>query len=188
MIPALHLAFLAFILPAWPAANAWNPTCTSAADPSVWFVFTATDPAATPVPEYDCNGLYYDTTACPMTLGLGKITPTGTDNVGYSTYDLRYLPAGQLVTIVTFLNQPGGGVLYKTPAAVASSYAASTAPPQPEDLLSMYLQQRNKASAATTGVALHLWTCPDILFEVPEELLKPTGLQLIRHTGKIVAH
>ncbi len=179
---------LALSAPALAAANAWTPLCTSSADPSVWFVFSATDPKATPLPDYECSGLFYDTTACPTTLGLGKIRPTGTDAVGYSTYELRYLPAGDLVTIVTFLNQPGGGVLYKTPTVVASSYAASTAPPQPEDLLAMYLQQRNKASAATSGVALHIWTCPDIDFDVPVELLKPTGLQLVRHTGKVAPH
>ena len=182
----LALSYLAIVGPAWPAANAWNPTCTSSADPSVWFVFTATDPKAAPSTDYDCAGLFYESTACPTTLGLGKISPTGTDSVGYSTYDLRYLPAGDLTTIVMFLNQPGGGVLYKTPSVVATSYAASAPPPQPEDLLSMYLQQRNKASAATTGVALHVWTCPDIDFSVPDELLKPTGLVLVRHTGKVV--
>lgn len=181
---ALALLALHSFSPA-DASTAWNPVCTSAADPSVWFVFTSTDPKATPNPDYDCLGLFYDTTTCLSTLGLGKIKQTGTDSSGYSTFELRYLPAGDLVTIVTFLNQPGGGVLYKTPTVVASSPAAAVAPPQPEDLVSMYLQQRNKASAATSGVAMHLWTCPDLPIDVPNELLTPTGLQLILHTGKV---
>ncbi len=185
---SLLAAVLALTPFAFPAANSWGPICASSADPSVWFVFTATDPKATPVPEYECLGLFYDTTACTTTLGLGKIRPLGVDSSGYSTFELRYLPAGDTITIITFLNQNGGGVLYKTPTVVGASPAATVAPPQPEDLMAMYLQQRNKASAATTGVALHMWSCPDILLDVPAELLTPTGLQLIRHVGKITQY
>ena len=182
----LTLSLLALITnPAQAASNAWNPVCSSAADPSVWFVFSATDPKATPLPEYDCKGLFFDTTACPSTLGIGKIRGTGADSVGYSTYELRYLPAGALPTIITFLNQPGGGVLYTAPK-VPSAGAPTNAPPdQPEDLLALFLQQRNKASAATSGVAMHLWTCPDIPFDVADSLLTPTGMQVVRHVGKV---
>lgn len=179
----LTIAALALVsLQAQAASNAWNPVCTSAADPSVWFVFSATDPKAAPLPEYECKGLFFDTTACPTTLGLGKIRPTGTDTAGYATYELRYLPAGGIPTIMGFLNQPGGGVAYAPPRPAPG---AAPAPAQPEELLAAYLQQRNKASAATTGVVLNLWTCPDIALDVPEDLLRPTGLRLVRHEGKV---
>jgi hypothetical protein len=182
----LTLSLLVLITnPAQAASNAWNPVCSSAADPSVWFVFSATDPKATPLPEYDCKGLFFDTTACPSTLGIGKIRGTGTDSAGYSTYELRYLPAGALPTIITFLNQPGGGVLYTAPKVPSAGAPTSAPPAQPEDLLALFLQQRNKASAATSGVAMHLWTCPDIPFDVADSLLTPTGMQLVRHVGKV---
>lgn len=182
----LTLSVLALLYnPVQAASNAWNPVCSSAADPSVWFIFSATDATATPLPEYDCKGLFFDTTACPTTLGLGKIRATGTDTDGYSTYELRYLPAGALTTIITFLNQPGGGVLYSAPKPVAASAGSSQPPAQPEDLLALFMQQRNKASAATSGVTLHLWTCPDIPFDVSESLLAPTGMGLVRHLGKV---
>lgn len=167
------------------AAESWTPTCPVADDPTVWFIFTAA-PDAKPVPDYDCTGLFFDSTiACPQTLGLGKIVAGGTSPGGIPLMELRYLPYGDKTTILKFLQQPGGGVQYKPPAVAATSYAATPPPPTTDELLKMYLMQRNKASAATKNVTLHLWICPEAGLSPPMDAIEPFGMKLQPHMGKL---
>lgn len=162
------------------AASSWSPQCTSKTDPSVWFVFMAAADAK-PVPEFECKGLFIEQMSCTQTLGFGKIKEAAPTPGGLPTYELRYLPSGDLMTIMTFLNGVGGGVAYKPPAQPAASPAATLPPPKPEDLMRGYLNQRNKASAATKGVTLHVWYCPESPFFVPEDAVTPVGMLLQEH-------
>lgn len=163
------------------AASSWSPKCTAKDDPSVWFVFTAA-PDAPPVPDFDCKGLFFESSiSCTQTIGMGKIRATGVNPAGHPTYELRYLPFGDLMKISAFLNSPGGGVEYKPPAVPAASPAATPPPPKPEDLMRGYLTQRNKASAATKNVTLHVWYCPESPFFLPEDVIVPVGMKPEEH-------
>lgn len=176
MLALLSLAF---------AADSWTPTCTAKDDPSVWFVFTAA-PDTKPPPDFDCAGLFFDSSvACPQTLGVGKIRPSGSSPGGIPLLELRYLPYGDKTKLLTFLNQPGGGVQFKPPATAATSPAATPPPPSAGDLLGLYLKQRNKASAATKNVTLHVWICPESGLEPPMDQIEPFGMTLQPHTGKV---
>lgn len=166
------------------AAESWTATCPTKDDPSIWFLFSSAADAP-PVTDYDCFGLFFDSTiACTQTVGVGKIRAGGTSPGGIPLLELRYLPYGDKTGILTFLQQPGGGVLYKPPAVAATSYAATPPPPSAEDLLRMYLMQRNKASAATNNVTLHVWICPDAGLSPPMDAIEPFGMKLVPHMGK----
>lgn len=172
------------LLTAALAADSWNANCPTRDDPSVWFVL-ASAPDAPPLPDYDCKGLFFDSTvACTQTVGVGKIRPSGTSPGGIPLMELRYLPYGDIPTIMTFLSQPGGGVEYKLPPVAATTYAATPPPASPSELLGKYLMQRNKASAATKNVTLHVWTCPDAKFTPPMDAIEPFGMKYQAHTGK----
>lgn len=172
------------------AADSWTATCPTRDDPSVWFVFAAAPlpPEAPPLAsDFDCMGLFFDSTvACPQTVGLGKIRPGDTSPGGIPLLELRYLPYGDSAGIVRFLSQPQGGVLYKLPTIAApTSYAATPPPSTASQLLELYLNQRNKASAATNNVALHVWTCPDAKFVPPVAAIEPYGMKLVQHQGRV---
>ena len=172
------------LLAAALAADSWTATCPTKDDPSVWFIFMSA-PDAAPVPDFDCKGLFFDSTlSCTQTVGMGKIKASGTSPGGIPLLELRYLPYGDATTIRTFLSQPGGGVQYKPPTVVAATPAAQPPPPSAGDLLRMYLMQRNKASAATNNVTLHLWICPEAGLEPPMDAIEPFGMKLQPHIGK----
>jgi hypothetical protein len=178
---------LAQLLSTAQAADSWTATCATANDPSVWFVFTSA-PDAAPLPDYDCKGLFFETAACTQTVGLGKIRPSGASPGGIPLLELRYLPYGDIPTIMGFMSRLDGGVTYKPPAVAATSYAATPPPPGAADLLKAYLLQRNKASAATKNITLHVWSCPDAQFFPPEDAVTPYGMKLVEHIGKAPLH
>lgn len=179
------LALLA-LLPGALAADSWTATCPTKDDPSVWFVFAAA-PDAPPLPDFDCKGLFFDSTvACTQTVGLGKIRPSGTSPGGIPLLELRYLPYGDITGVMGFFSRLDGGVLYKVPpVASPTSYAATPPPSTASELLEQYLTQRNKASAATNNVALHVWTCPDAKFVPPTAAIDPYGMKLVQHVGRV---
>jgi hypothetical protein len=165
------------------AADSWTATCPTPDDPSLWFIFTSA-PDAPPLPDFDCKGLFFETAACTQTVGLGKILPTGRSPGGIPLLELRYLPYGDIPTIMGFLARTDGGVQYKPPVVQAASYAAQPPPPTNAELLGQYLMQRNKASAATKNVTIHIWTCPDAPFTPPNDAITPFGMNVVQHTGK----
>ncbi len=177
------LGLLGLIAPAL-AADSWNATCTAKDDPSVWFVLAAA-PDAPPLPEFECKGLFFDSTlSCTQTVGLGKIRPGATSPGGIPLLELRYLPYGAIPTVVGFLSQPGGGVLYKPPAGPVAATPAAVPPPlNSVELLRFYLEQRAKASAATKNITLHIWSCPDSGFIAPDDAITPYGMKLVEHSG-----
>lgn len=168
------------------AADSWNATCAAKDDPSVWFVFTSAADAP-PLPDYDCKGLFFDSTvSCTQTVGMGKIRPAAEQpGGGTPILELRYLPYGNAQTIVTFLSQPGGGVVHKPPTQAATSPAATPPPLNSVELLSQYLHSRAKASAPTKNITLHVWSCPDSGFIPPTEAISPYGMKLVEHSGRI---
>lgn len=167
------------------AAESWTATCPTKDDPSVWFVLTSA-PDAAPLPDYDCKGLFFDSTvSCTQTVALGKIRPSGQSPGGIPLLELRYLPYGDKATILTFLSQPGGGVLYKPPASTATTPAAQPPPATATDLLRTHLLQRKQASAATKNTTLHVWTCPGVEFTPPTDAIEPFGMKLQQHVGKV---
>jgi len=166
------------------AADSWTATCATKDDPSVWFVLSAA-PDVPPLADYDCKGLFFDSTvSCTQTVGVGKIRPDSASAGGIPLLDLRYLPYGDAQTIRTFLSQPGGGVPYKPPATAFSTPAAAPAPLTATDLLEQYLEQRNKASAATKNITLHIWSCPDAKFTPPVDAIEPYGMKYLLHQGR----
>lgn len=182
-IPRYRLCMILWLIGAALAASSWAPTCTAKDDPSVWFIFTSA-PDAKPVPEFECKGVFFETIPCTQTLGLGKIRQTGITNTGYPSYELRYLPSGDIPKIMGFLTQPDGGVLYKPPVVPSASPAATPPPLKTEELMRGYLQQRNKASGPTQNVTLHVWYCPESAFFVPEDVTKPVNLKVEEHIAK----
>lgn len=172
-----------WILSAALAADAWTATCPTKDDPSVYFIFTAAADAP-PSPDFDCKGLFFEGMSCMQTVGIGKIKANGLSPGGLPVFELRYLPFGDMTSIVAFLNKPDGGVLYKRPPVAATTYAGTPPPPTPTELFKLYLDQRNKASAATKGITLHTWTCPDAQFYPPEESITPFGMTLSEHLGR----
>lgn len=164
-------------------ANAWNATCAARNEASVWFVF-AQAPDLPSSPDFDCKGLFFDNVACAQVIGLGKILSNELSPGGLPLYELRFLPYGDTFTLVNFLNKPDGGVVYKLPPAPKTTYAATPPPASPSELLRLYLTQRNKASAATKNVALHVWTCPEAPFDAPDAVITPVGMTLVEHYGR----
>lgn len=168
------------------AAESWTAPCPTRDDPSMWFVFAAA-PDVPPLTEFDCQGLFFDSTlSCTQTIGIGKVRPNGASPGGSPLVELRYLPYGDKTGIIGFLSRLEGGVLYKPPAAAApTSHTATPAPSTASQLFELYLNQRNKASAATANVALHVWTCPDAPFVPPTAAIEPFGMKLVQHVGKV---
>jgi hypothetical protein len=181
----MHFVLLA-LLSVVHAADSWTAACPTKDDPSVWFVFAAA-PDAPPLPDFDCKGLFFDgTVSCTQAVGLGKIRPSGTSPGGIPLLELRYLPYGDITGIMGFFSRLDGGVLYKAPAvAPPAGYAATPPPSTASQLLELYLTQRNKASAATNNVVLHVWTCPDAKFVPPTAAIDPYGMKLVQHVGRV---
>lgn len=176
----MHLFFSLAI-----AAQAWTATCASRQDSSVWFIFAAppAKPDAPPNPDFDCKGLFFDTVPCPTVVTIGKIKAEGKTPGGSDTYALRYMPSADLATALVFLDKPGGGVLYKHPMVVGATPAAQPPPPTTMELMAGYLTQRAKASAATQGITLHTWICPESDFSLPpESIANGMGVQI--HQGR----
>ncbi len=167
------------------ASSAWTPTCESRTDTSVWFVLTGATGTTSVTKDFNCDGLFFDGTPCSQTVAVGKIKYKETNNLGRAVHELRYLPYGDITGIVTFLNQPGGGVAYVPPSTAGLSPAATPAPPTSAELLRVYLEKRNKAFAATKGVTINLWTCPDAPFVVPDDVISPVGMIVRKLSPKV---
>ena len=60
---------------------------------------------------------------------MGRIDAKGVNELGYATYELRYLPYGETMTILSFLQSPDRGVLYRYPVPVGLTPAAMPPPP-----------------------------------------------------------
>lgn len=167
------------------ASDAWTPTCESRTDTSVWFVLSGASGTTSETKDFNCAGLFFGSTPCTQTVAVGKIKFLETNNVGRPVHELRYLPYGDLAGVVGFLGKPGGGVAYKYPTPTGLSPAATPPPPTTSELFRGYLEQRNKASAATKGVTINLWTCPDAPFTVPDDLITPVGMTVQRLDARI---
>ena len=74
--------------------------------------------------------------------------------------------------------------MYKPPVVISTSYAATPPLPTPTDLMRGFLSQRNNASAATKGVTLHVWACPDAPFTTPDDVTTPVGMLTQRHAAQ----
>jgi len=163
------------------AASTWTAACPARTDESVWFVLTqAAD--APPSPEYECGGLFLDGVACPQAIVFGKVKATGTSRGGFEEFELRYLPHADMMGILGFLGQPGGGV--KFAPSIQALPGATPPPPTPAELLEAWLVQRARASQPTKNIGLHVWTCPDAPFALPEDAWKPYGMSYTGHVGK----
>lgn len=167
------------------ASSSWVPSCPTRDASSIWFVFEGKPPAKdspTP-PDFVCQGLFFETTACPNSVGLGKAYATGTNSIGQTMYELRYLPYGESTQITSFLNKDGGGVLFK-PLYYPAAASVNDPPPDPAELLRQYLIQRKKASQATQDITVHVWSCPDAKFYPPTEEMEPNGMVYKAHTAR----
>jgi hypothetical protein len=162
------------------AASSWNATCSASDDASVWFALLQA-PTATPSADFDCPGFFLDGAACPQTIGFGKVRPTGQQENGKPLYELRYLPYGNIQSIVTFLDRPGGGVLFTPPVVpgLPASLATSTA-----DLFEQWLEQRARASQPTKDIAIHMWTCPGATFDLHPMAWEALGMTRVTHVGR----
>jgi hypothetical protein len=190
---------------AWAGYANWNATCATRDDPSVWFVFQAAAPpkaAAAGAPaspataaeaaaaeeaaprDYDCKGLFFAEVACPNAVGMGKIRQVDTTPMGQAVWELDYLPYGDIQQILVFLDKDVGGVKHEPPYRPLATPAATLPPYTPEELMTGYLKQRRKASAADAGVKLHVWICPDGGFSPPMDLLASYGISIVAHAGK----
>lgn len=172
------LAFLAAL--ALGASDAWTPKCTTRDDPSVWFVLTGAAGTQAETKDFNCQGLFFGSASCTQSVAMGKINFLEYNNLGKPVYELRYLPAGDLARILGFMEKPGGGVVYNYPTPVGLSPAATPPPPTTAELLRGFLAQRNKASAATKGVTINLWTCPAASFTPPDDVITPVGMTVQR--------
>lgn len=159
------------------AADSIEPSCATRDDKSIWFVLTGGTAGGSPTNDFICKGLFFGDISCTNAVGIGRISPTGITDSGYSTHELRYLPYGDTFAIISFFNKPGSGVLYKLPVITAATPAAMPPPPDPEELLRLHLRERAKASAATQGVTVHIWKCPDAKFEPPTDVLDLLGMK-----------
>ena len=177
------MILLAFLAEA--ASSAWVPSCSSRDATNVWFVFEGKPPdKENPVPpDFICAGLFFETLHCPVSVGIGKVSPTGVNSIGQPTHELRYLPYGDVTQIGGFLNKDGGGVLFK-PLYYPATPSINDPPPDAGELLRQYLIQRKKASQATQGITVHVWTCPDAKFYPPTEEMEPNGMVLKPHTAR----
>jgi hypothetical protein len=124
-----------------------------------------------------------DNLACPNSVGIGKVSAMPANSIGQPTWELRYLPYGDELVITGFLNKDGGGVLFK-PLYTPVTPSINEPPPTPSELFRQYLIQRKKASQATQGIKVHVWTCPDAPFDAPTEEMDPNGMKLVPHTAR----
>lgn len=164
-------------------AESWQPSCVSRDEPSIWFVLSAAAGGGSATHDYDCKGLFFADISCMQTVGLGRAYAEGKNTLGLTTYVLHYLPYGETLNILSFLNKPGTGVLFKVPTLTGLSPAAMPPPLTPEDLLRLYLIDRQKASAPTQGITLHLWSCPDAPFTPPDDVISPSGMKVVQHVA-----
>ena len=192
-----------FLASAWAGSANWNATCATRDDPSVWFVFQGAPAKPTTPPvagadaatavaaaeetapkDFDCKGLFFAEVACTNVVGMGKIRQVDTTPMGQAVWELNYLPYGDIQRILVFLDKDVGGVKHEPPYRALATPAATLPPYTPEELMTGYLQQRRKASAADTGVKLHVWICPDGGFSPPMDLLGSYGISIVAHAGK----
>ena len=148
---------------AW-AAITWTPTCSAPDERTAWIVLGAPAPIAPS--DYGCPGLFLGDVPCDRIAGLATLrrvdrTPT-----------LRYMPAGETGAILEFLDRAQGGVPFPSPPDAATDTA----------LVDAWLAQRTRASAATAGITLQVWTCPDAPTLVPEA----PGLSTLNRTARVV--
>ena len=175
---------------ATPATN-WTATCAARDEQTVWWVLAAATPP-TVLPDYQCTGLYFESVDCPNALGFGRMRSTGVMYGGKLQYELRYLPYGDSAIILRLLDYGEGGVVFvpkpplPRPGEVAQPTSSEPLRLDRTELLLRYLAQRDRASAATSGIALHLWTCPDAPFDLPEADVEAQGMSVRRHDARFV--
>lgn len=167
------------------ASSSWVPTCAARDSTNLWFVFEGAPPAAdAPAPpDFVCRGLFFETLSCPLSVGIGKVSSMPPNSIGQAMWELRYLPYGDEPVVTGFLNKDGGGVLFK-PLYTPATPSVNEPPPSPAELFRQYLIQRKKASQATQGIKVHVWTCPDVTFDAPTEEMDPNGMKLFMHTAR----
>lgn len=176
---------------AWalPAVS-WTATCTQRDEPTLWWALVAPEPPPAPA-DFACPGTFLDGVDCTRTIGFGKLRATGDVVMGKPVWEVRYLPYGDAPTVLRFLDRDDQGVVFV--AKLRPDKPGVPAPIDPDakrldrgDLLVRYLTQREKSSAATTGVALHLWTCPEADFTSPDADIEAQGMTVVRHVGRFV--
>lgn len=173
-----------------PATN-WTATCTARDEPTVWWVLAADAPPKV-LPDYACTGLYFESVECPNAMGFGRIRSTGEYYGGKLQYELRYLPYGDSSIILRLLDYGEGGVVFvPKPPLPRPGEAVAPASSEPlrlerTELMLRYLSQRERSSAVTTGITLHVWTCPDDTFTIPEAEAAAQGMTVRRHEGRFV--
>ncbi len=144
------------------AAQTWTPTCTTAADNTVWMVLEAPAPVAPP--DYICPGLFVGGVGCDRIVGIATVRTAG------YTPRLAWLPAGEGSTVLDFLDKAKGGVGLTSDAATTTM------------LIDSWLADRSRASAPVAGVTLHLWVCPDAPTLAPDT----PGITTRVRTGRVV--
>jgi hypothetical protein len=135
--------------------------------------------------------VFLDGVDCTTAVGFGQVRQTTDNHLGRAVWQLRYLPYGDWSVINRFLDRTDQGVLFVP--KIPPTKPGEVAMPDPDaasldeaHLFARYLAQREKSSAATSGITLHLWTCPEASFEAPETDLAVQGMTLVRHTARYV--
>ena len=160
------------------AASSWEPACSSKSDQSLWWIFTGAPGTTSLTNDYSCKGLFFGSISCPTTVGLGRIYQTGVNSAGYSEYELRYLPYGDTMNIMSFFQKPGLGVLFTPPPKQGDGTLAAPPPATRDELLKMHLEDRVKSSAATMGITLHVWQCAESSVAIDVAWLESLGMKL----------
>jgi hypothetical protein len=160
------------------AASSYEPSCTSKSDPSLWWVFSGATGTTSATNDYSCKGMFFGSISCTTTVGLGRLYQTEVNPAGYPLYELRYLPYGDMLGILSFFQKPGMGVLFTPPSTPGLSPAATPPPPSREEYLRLHIEDRLKASAATQGITMHIWYCPEAPVGLPMERLEEIGMKV----------
>lgn len=171
-------------------ATSWTATCTERDEPTLWWALLETTPPPQPA-DFSCANLFLDGYDCNRTVAVGKLWKTEELYLGRPVWQVRYLPYGDAAAVVRFLDRVDQGVVFVAklkpdkpgiPAEVDPEAKALTR----DGLFLRYLTQREKSSALTTGLTMHIWNCPEDSFEPPEADIAAQGMSIVRHFGKFV--
>lgn len=174
---------------AGPAVR-WTATCTDREEPTLWWALTVESAPPQPA-DFTCPLIFLDGVDCQLSVGFGKLLDSGETHNGKPVWEVRYLPYGDGTTILSFLDRTEQGVTFvpklkPTKPGVPAMVDPDARSLSRDELFLRYLTQREKSSHATAGVTLHLWTCPEAPFTVPEADLAAQGMSVRTHVGKFV--